>query len=137
MRRNRRGVENPRQSKFCKGSGISFRVTLRCSHCGFENPEGSIFRTECGERLSKPQKLLKGAQRKCKNCGHFFNELDTLHCVACGKEMIKKSKEGFKRQSVGPSYKMIALVIGTVLLLFFPLSSCRHLLKERGYRNYL
>ena len=118
MKCNQCGVENPKQSKFCRKCGTTLGVRLPCPQCGFENPGDSIFCTECGERLSGDQKSVKGTQRKCKNCGHF-NELDALFCVACGEEMIKAPKEDHKRQSLGPSYKTIVLVIGLIFLLGF------------------
>ena len=116
MKCNQCGVENPKQSKFCRKCGTTLGVRLPCPQCGFENPGDSIFCTECGERLTGSQKSVKGTQRKCRNCGHF-NELDTLFCISCGEEMIKAPKENRKRSSDGPSYKAIALVIGLVLLL--------------------
>jgi uncharacterized membrane protein YvbJ len=112
------GVENPKQSKFCRKCGITLDVRLPCAQCGFENPGDSIFCTECGERLPGNQRSVKGTQRKCKNCGHF-NELDALFCVSCGEEMTKAPKKNRKRSSDGPSYKAIALVIGLVFLLGF------------------
>lgn len=115
MKCNQCGLENPKQSKFCRKCGTSLGVRLRCSHCGFENPIDSMFCTKCGERISGTQKSAKGTQCKCRNCGHF-NELDSLFCIACGKEIIKASEENHKRQSAGPSYKMITLVIGMVFL---------------------
>jgi ribosomal protein L40E len=110
------GVENPKQSKFCRKCGTTLGVRLPCAQCGFENPGDSIFCTECGERLAGSQKSVEGTQRKCRNCGHF-NELDTLFCISCGEEMIKAPKENRKRSSDVPSYKAIALLIGLVLLL--------------------
>jgi len=118
MRCNQCGLENPKQSKFCRKCGTSLGVYLKCSQCGSENPGDSTFCIECGERLSAIQKSVKGTQRKCRSCGHF-NELDAFFCVTCGEEMIKAPKEDHKRQSVGPSYKTIAVVIGMVFLLGF------------------
>lgn len=109
------GLENPKQSKFCRKCGTSLGVRIRCPQCASENPGDSIFCMKCGESLSAVQKSVKGTQRKCRNCGHF-NELDALFCIACGKEIIKASEEDHKRQSAGPSYKMITLVIGMVFL---------------------
>ena len=76
---------------------------MNCTHCGLKNPKHSKFCTECGERLSK--------ERKCPDCGQF-NELATLFCVSCGEKMLKAPTENLKRQSIGPSHKTIALVIG-------------------------
>jgi predicted nucleic acid-binding Zn ribbon protein len=112
------GLENSKQSKFCRKCGTTLGPRLPCAQCGFQNPGDSIFCTECGERLTKSQKSGKGTQRKCRNCGHC-NEMDTLFCISCGEEMIKAPKEDRKRSLDGPSYKAIALVIGLVLLLGF------------------
>lgn len=115
MKCNQCGLENPKQSKFCRKCGTSLGVRIRCPQCASENPGDSIFCMKCGESLSGVQKSVKGTQRKCRNCGHF-NELDALFCIACGKEIIKASEEDHKLQSAGPSYKMITLVIGMVFL---------------------
>jgi len=109
------GLENPRHSKFCRKCGEALRGLLRCPQCDTENPGDSLFCIVCGARLSGSQRFVKGNQRKCRNCGHF-NELEALYCVTCGEEMIKVPKENFNRQSVGPSYKTIALVIGMIFL---------------------
>ena len=123
------GLENPKQSKFCRKCGTTLGVRLPCAQCGFQNPGDSVFCTECGERLAGSQKSVKGTQRKCRNCGHF-NELDILFCISCGEEMIKAKKEDHKRSSDGPSYKAIALVIGLVLLLGFSVKLGMSFLKE-------
>jgi uncharacterized membrane protein YvbJ len=116
MKCNQCGLENPKQSKFCRKCGEPFGSRLKCPECGSENPRDSLFCTQCGERLSGIQEPIKGTQRKCKNCGQF-NELDALFCIACGEEMIKAMKEDLKKPSTGPSYKTIAVVIGMVFLL--------------------
>jgi len=115
MKCNHCGLENPKQSKFCKKCGTSLEVHLKCSQCGSENPGDSLFCIACGARLSGIKKSVKGTQRRCRNCGHF-NELDALFCVECGGEMIKAPKGDQKQPSVGPSYKTIALVIGMIFL---------------------
>jgi cytochrome c-type biogenesis protein CcmH/NrfF len=74
-----------------------------------------LFCIVCGAKLSGNQKFLKGNQRRCRNCGHF-NELDTRFCVVCGEEMVRGPKGDQKQQSVGPSYKTIALVIGMIFV---------------------
>ncbi len=115
MKCNKCGLENPKQSKFCRKCGEGLGVHLRCSHCGSENPGDSVFCTQCGERLPEAKKSAKGTQRKCKRCGHF-NELHTRFCVVCGEEMIKAPRGDQKQQSVGPSYRTIALVVGMIFL---------------------
>ncbi len=115
MRCNKCGLKNPRQSKFCEKCGTILGVQLKCPQCGSGNPGDSLFCTVCGVKLSGIQKLAKGMRRKCRNCGGF-NELDASLCIVCGKEMIRKPKRDQKQQSAGPSYKTIALVIGTIFL---------------------
>ena len=118
MKCNHCGLENPKQSKFCKKCGTSLEVHLKCPQCGSENSEDSLFCIVCGARLSEIKKSVKGTQRRCRNCGHF-NELDALFCVECGGETIRAPKENPKRQPTGSSYKTIALAIGFILLLGF------------------
>ncbi len=113
---NKCWLEDPKQSKFCRHCGEALGIRLRCPQCGSENPGDSFFCIVCGARLFRIQKSVKGTQRKCKACGHF-NELDAFHCVLCAEEMLRIPKENLKRQSTGPSYKTIALIIGMVFLL--------------------
>jgi ribosomal protein L40E len=125
------GIENPRQSKFCRNCGSSLGAHLQCSQCGAQNPGDSLYCTECGEKIIRDQKLTKGTQRKCKNCGHL-NELDALFCVSCGEEIIKVPKQNMRRKSTAPSYKTIALVIGTVFLLGFAIKLGINFSKEKN-----
>lgn len=110
------GLENPKQSKFCRKCGTSLGVPLKCPQCGSKNPGDSLFCIVCGARLSGIEKSVKGTQRKCRNCGHL-NELDALFCVVCSEEIIRAPKENLKRKSYGPSFKTIGLVIGVVFFL--------------------
>lgn len=110
------GLENPKQSKFCKKCGTSLGVPLKCPQCGSKNPGDSLFCIVCGARLSGIEKSVKGTQRKCRNCGRL-NELDALFCVVCSEEIIRTPKENLKRKSDGPSFKTIGLVIGVVFSL--------------------
>jgi uncharacterized membrane protein YvbJ len=116
MRCHQCGLENPKQSKFCRKCGTSLRMPFQCPQCGSENLGDSTFCTECGERLTGIKTPVKGNQRKCRACGHF-NELDALFCVACGEEIIRAPRGDQKRESGSPSYKMIALVVGMIFLL--------------------
>jgi len=110
------GLENPKQSKFCRKCGTSLGVPLKCPQCGSKNPGDSLFCIVCGARLSGIEKSVKGAQRKCRNCGHL-NELDALFCVVCSEEIIRAPRENLKRKSDGPSFKTIGLVIGVIFFL--------------------
>jgi len=113
---NKCWLEDPKKSKFCRNCGEPLGICLRCLQCGSENPADSFFCIVCGARLLEIKKSVKGTQRKCISCGHF-NELEAAYCVVCGEEMIRVPKENLKRRSDGPSYKTIALAIGTVFLL--------------------
>ncbi len=115
MKCNQCGLENPKQSKFCRNCGTFFGIPIKCPECGSNNSIDSMFCIVCGARLSGNQKLAKGTQRKCKKCG-YFNELDAFHCVLCGEKMVSIPKERLKRPSTGPSYRTIALVIGMIFL---------------------
>ena len=116
MKCNQCGLENPKQSKFCRKCGTSFGVHLKCPQCSSENPGDSSFCIVCGAGLSGIHKSVKGNQRKCRNCGHC-NEPDALFCLFCGEEMTKLPKESIKRRSDGPSYKTILLFIGMIFFI--------------------
>lgn len=109
------GSDNPMQSRFCRKCGTSLGAHLKCPQCGSENPGDFMFCIVCGAGLSGIQKSVKGTQRKCRNCGNF-NELEALFCVACGEDIIKASRGDQKQQSVAPSYRTIALVVGMIFL---------------------
>lgn len=115
MKCNQCGLENPKQSKFCRNCGKPLWTHPQCPQCGSENPGDSIFCTQCGEKLLGIRRSSKGTQRKCKNCGHF-NQLDASYCVVCGEKMAIIPKDSLKRHSTGPSYRTIALVIGMIFL---------------------
>src|SRR5215475_2137561 len=54
---------------------------MRCSSCGFKNPEGMTFCTECGTRL----------QQSCPGCG-FENTVQAKFCGKCGTALEAKRK---------------------------------------------
>src|SRR5262245_45326664 len=54
---------------------------MRCASCGFENPQGMEFCTECGARL----------QNSCPRCG-FANALPAKFCGKCGTTLTAKPK---------------------------------------------
>jgi len=110
------GLENPKQSKFCRKCGTSLGAPLKCPQCGSNNPGDSLFCIVCGARLSVIPRSVRGARRKCRYCGSL-NELDALFCIVCGEQIVRGPKENLKRKSDGPSFKTICLVIGAVLLI--------------------
>jgi double zinc ribbon protein len=54
---------------------------MRCANCGFENPEGMAFCTECGTRL----------QQSCPSCG-FENPAQAKFCGKCGAALGAEGK---------------------------------------------
>src|SRR5215475_212292 len=58
---------------------------MHCASCGFANPEGMEFCTECGTRL----------QNTCPQC-QFANALQAKFCGKCGTSLTAKQKA--KRQ---------------------------------------
>src|SRR5262245_14262573 len=55
---------------------------MHCASCGFANPEGMEFCTECGTRL----------QNTCPQC-QFANALQAKFCGKCGTPLTAKQKE--------------------------------------------
>ncbi|HJY82940.1 MAG TPA: adenylate/guanylate cyclase domain-containing protein, partial [Candidatus Binatia bacterium] len=59
------GFENPEGMKFCMGCGLSFQ--LRCASCGFENLPLARFCGQCGSPLAaQPTEKSDQAKRKAK-----------------------------------------------------------------------
>lgn len=57
----------------------------KCSNCGFENEDVSIFCSECGAKFA--EKTQKNVEvRFCKNCGSAV-EPGALFCGECGKSL--------------------------------------------------
>ena len=54
---------------------------MHCTSCGFANPEGMEFCTECGVRL----------QNSCLRCG-FVNALQAKFCGKCGSSLTARQK---------------------------------------------
>src|SRR4030095_7089874 len=63
---------------------------MRCTSCGFENPEGLKFCTECGTAL----------KRRCTQCG-FENAAQAKFCGECGTPLPGQSL-GAKLQPFAP-----------------------------------
>src|SRR5215470_10437110 len=54
---------------------------MRCASCGFENPEGTKFCTECGTSF----------RRRCAQCG-FENAPQAKFCGECGTTLEGEGK---------------------------------------------
>src|SRR5262245_16073349 len=65
---------------------------MQCASCGFANPEGMEFCTECGTRL----------QNTCPQC-QFANALQAKFCGKCGTSLTAKQKA--KRRKGGKAKK--------------------------------
>ena len=63
-------------SKYLGGRVLCVRPAVRCSDCGFGNPEGARFCAGCGARLAQ----------SCPACG-FAVEADHQYCAACGHRL--------------------------------------------------
>jgi|SRR5215813_6256086 len=64
---------------------------MHCASCGFANPEGMEFCTECGTRL----------QNTCPQC-QFANALQAKFCGNCGTSLTARQKAKSKRQKANP-----------------------------------
>ncbi len=114
MRCHQCGLENPRQSKFCRKCGTFLGVHLKCPQCGSENPEDSSFCIVCGARLSGVQRSVKGGEEmqddpentetsSCPTCGEG-NEKESRFCIHCGNSIPEK-RVLFKRR-----YTLLGLI---------------------------
>ena len=57
-------------------------MSVKCSNCGAENPEGQKYCGSCGHGLEGPSQTRLGLV-KCPNCG-FDNPAGRRYCVNCG-----------------------------------------------------
>ena len=61
---------------------------MRCSKCGREMPDDSLFCPECGANQSVEQKAEKKEEKHCANCGCRIPE-ESLFCPECGNRVEK------------------------------------------------
>jgi hypothetical protein len=104
------GIEPHRTALFMKSAGAKFdrerkkwllvapeperRVTsepkIKCTRCGAENAPGSVFCTNCGNKLiEEEEKEKKEVQKEvlyCTNCGVKLKP-DSVFCTECGKKV--------------------------------------------------
>ena len=62
---------------------------MRCSECGREIPDDSLFCPECGKQQTIGQKPQKEKMKRCTNCGCKIPE-DSAFCPECGKRVEKE-----------------------------------------------
>ncbi len=77
------GLENPPGTKFCQecGEKLTAPVSPKCPSCGRENPPGTKFCQECGTKLAAE------ASPKCSGCG-AENPSGTKFCHECGRKAV-------------------------------------------------
>jgi ribosomal protein L40E len=76
------GAENPPGTKFCQecGEKLIAPVSSKCPSCGAENPPGTKFCRDCGAKLGA------AATPKCPGCG-AENPPGTKFCRDCGTKL--------------------------------------------------
>lgn len=76
------GTENPAGTKFCQecGEKLVAPVSPKCPACGAENPPGTKFCRDCGAKLGMP------VSPKCAGCG-AENPPGTKFCHDCGAKL--------------------------------------------------
>ncbi len=76
------GTENPPGTKFCQecGEKLVAPVSPKCAGCGAENPPGTKFCRDCGAKLGT------SATPKCAGCG-AENPPGTKFCHDCGAKL--------------------------------------------------
>lgn len=66
---------------------------MKCPNCGFENPEGAKFCSNCGTKLNE---LKACTNPSCPEFGKHILPQDSSFCPTCGKpinEDVKKKQE--------------------------------------------
>ena len=82
------GSQNEDESLFCTECGKELPKGIGCPHCGASVNEGDVFCTECGKRIDVvPQATSSEPTKpKCPHCGALINEGDAF-CMECGKKL--------------------------------------------------
>ena len=90
---------------------------MKCSSCGKDNPDGSLFCKFCGNRLPVSNlQSTNSAQLKCQRCG-TVNKQGSIYCGTCGSSLQSiKSNQGVKvKSSAGWWFLIIVPVIGAII----------------------
>lgn len=79
------GEQNEDDSLFCTECGKPIPQGTVCPHCGAEVSENDVFCTNCGRKLDEESTpgTTKSSQRKCHNCGTLLDK-DDAFCPNCG-----------------------------------------------------
>lgn len=80
------GCENPEGTKFCQECGNKLGVQNRCASCGAENAPGVKFCQECGRAIESVAQASVAAKGKCGICG-LQNQPGTKFCGNCGNKL--------------------------------------------------
>lgn len=82
------GAELKDDSLFCTECGKELPMGIVCPHCGASVNEGDIFCTECGKRIDEVPQVTSSepTKPKCPHCGALINEGDVF-CMECGKKI--------------------------------------------------
>ena len=74
----------------------------KCSNCGFELNEDSMFCTNCGMR--QITKVIEEPTKRCIECGHEISN-DTVFCTTCGAKQPKQVSKLESNQNNIPTSK--------------------------------
>lgn len=77
---------------------------MKCSKCGFENPNGFKFCGQCGSKLE--------VYNKCPNCGTTFPS-EGIFCPECGTRVRVESIEKDRTSRMDMCPKVLEFVVGS------------------------
>ncbi len=91
---------------------------MRCSQCGTENKEGSVFCKECGSKLTAAS--APAGPVFCPNCGKKF-ENGEMFCDECGTNLDVQADRPAPEKKSGKSKKLVlaAVVVAAAAAVVF------------------